>query len=102
MDRLRDLDAIAYVRFASVYREFGDVEAMRALLDALGVRPPTSGRAAAAARWARSSRPPLSRLHPAAPNLRTRTRRPVRPVQAPVSLAEEPAPREQARRRRKA
>lgn len=25
MDRLRDLDAVAYVRFASVYREFKDV-----------------------------------------------------------------------------
>ena len=26
MDRLRDLDQVAYVRFASVYREFTDVE----------------------------------------------------------------------------
>ena len=25
MDRLRDLDQVAYVRFASVYREFKDV-----------------------------------------------------------------------------
>ncbi|MBR0515267.1 MAG: transcriptional regulator NrdR, partial [Eubacterium sp.] len=25
MDRLRDLDKVAYVRFASVYREFKDV-----------------------------------------------------------------------------
>ena len=25
MDRLKDLDAVAYVRFASVYREFKDV-----------------------------------------------------------------------------
>ena len=27
MERLRDLDAVAYVRFASVYRRFEDVEA---------------------------------------------------------------------------
>jgi transcriptional repressor NrdR len=27
MDRLRDLDAVAYVRFASVYRRFEDVDA---------------------------------------------------------------------------
>ena len=26
MDRLKDLNAVAYVRFASVYREFKDVE----------------------------------------------------------------------------
>lgn len=29
MDRLRSLDHIAYVRFASVYREFTDLEALR-------------------------------------------------------------------------
>jgi transcriptional repressor NrdR len=27
MDRLRDLDPVAYVRFASVYRRFEDVDA---------------------------------------------------------------------------
>jgi len=27
MDKLRNLDKIAYVRFASVYRDFQDVEA---------------------------------------------------------------------------
>ena len=26
MEKLRDLDAVAYVRFASVYREFKDAE----------------------------------------------------------------------------
>ena len=26
MDRLRELDAVSYVRFASVYREFKDVD----------------------------------------------------------------------------
>jgi transcriptional repressor NrdR len=28
MDRLRSMDKIAYIRFASVYRSFGDVETM--------------------------------------------------------------------------
>ena len=32
MDRLRILDKIAYVRFASVYRDFQDVEAFLAEL----------------------------------------------------------------------
>ena len=32
MDKLKDLDAVAYVRFASVYREFKDVNTF---LDAL-------------------------------------------------------------------
>ena len=37
MDRLRDLDKIAYVRFASVYRQFGDLDSfldeLRALME---------------------------------------------------------------------
>ncbi len=37
MERLEDLDAVAYVRFASVYRQFGDIsefmEEVRHLLD---------------------------------------------------------------------
>ncbi|BAS27696.1 transcriptional regulator NrdR [Limnochorda pilosa] len=35
MDRLRKLDAVAYVRFASVYREFADVGRFREALDQL-------------------------------------------------------------------
>jgi len=35
MEALRTLDAIAYVRFASVYRSFDDIEAFRAALDTL-------------------------------------------------------------------
>ena len=39
MDSLRDLDKVAYVRFASVYREFEDVqEFMNELRDLLGSR----------------------------------------------------------------
>lgn len=35
MDRLRDLDKVAYVRFASVYREFKDVDEFRQELENL-------------------------------------------------------------------
>ena len=40
MDRLRDLDEIAYVRFASVYRSFKDVEQMRATIEEVLANPP--------------------------------------------------------------
>jgi hypothetical protein len=32
---LKELDRIAYIRFASVYREFGDVESFRQEIDSL-------------------------------------------------------------------
>ena len=35
MDRLRDLDRVAYIRFASVYRDFSDIESFRQEIDAL-------------------------------------------------------------------
>jgi transcriptional repressor NrdR len=35
MDRLRDLDKVAYVRFASVYRDFRDVQEFKNELDTL-------------------------------------------------------------------
>jgi transcriptional repressor NrdR len=35
MGRLRELDRIAYIRFASVYREFADVESFKQEIDAL-------------------------------------------------------------------
>ena len=35
MDRLKELDPVAYVRFASVYREFKDVETFMKELEAL-------------------------------------------------------------------
>jgi transcriptional repressor NrdR len=102
MDRLRDLDPIAYVRFASVYRQFADLEALREELETLA-----SGTRPAGAQLPLIEEPdfapPSLRLRPAAPKLRTRTRRPVRPVQTPVPLqGREPAPREQSKRRRKA
>ncbi len=38
MDRLRRIDDVAYVRFASVYRRFADVESMAEEIDALRER----------------------------------------------------------------
>ncbi len=102
MDRLRDLDPIAYVRFASVYRQFRDLEALRDELEALA-----SGTRPAGAQLPLLEEPefapPSLRLRPAAPKSRTRNRRPVRPVQTPVALpAPAAAPRDQSKRRRKA
>ncbi len=102
MDRLRDLDAIAYVRFASVYRQFADLEALREELEALasGTRP---GGAQLPLLDESEFAPPSLRLRPAAPLSRTRTRRPVRPVQTPVPITgQDAAPRELSKRRRKA
>lgn len=42
MDELKTLDTVAYVRFASVYRDFQDAEAFRAELDKLHPRGETS------------------------------------------------------------
>ncbi|NOY61612.1 MAG: transcriptional regulator NrdR [Gammaproteobacteria bacterium] len=39
MDALRELDAVAYVRFASVYRSFQDVNAFREEIDRLESSP---------------------------------------------------------------
>src|SRR5579884_1509946 len=46
MERLRDLDEIAYIRFASVYRSFKDVEDLRATIEDVLAHPPsrTDGR----------------------------------------------------------
>ncbi len=38
MDRLRSLDQVAYIRFASVYRQFEDVRQFRRLVDSIGTR----------------------------------------------------------------
>lgn len=40
MERLRELDEIAYIRFASVYRSFKDAEEMRATIEEMLQRPP--------------------------------------------------------------
>jgi transcriptional repressor NrdR len=40
MDALRDLDEVAYVRFASVYREFQDVSAFREEVERMENEPP--------------------------------------------------------------
>jgi transcriptional repressor NrdR len=40
MARLRDLDEIAYIRFASVYRSFKDAQEMRATIEDVLAHPP--------------------------------------------------------------
>jgi transcriptional repressor NrdR len=40
MDHLRDLDHIAYIRFASVYRAFADIESLREELESLSGASP--------------------------------------------------------------
>lgn len=44
MDELRELDQVAYVRFASVYRSFQDVSAFREVIDGLEQSQPPGGR----------------------------------------------------------
>jgi transcriptional repressor NrdR len=39
MEKLRNLDRVAYIRFASVYRDFRDIETFREEIDALLVPP---------------------------------------------------------------
>lgn len=100
MERLRDLDPIAYVRFASVYRQFADLDALREELEALasGTRP--AGAQLPLLAEPEFARSPSLRLQPAAPQIRTRTRRPVRPVQTPVPITgQDEAPAQKKRRR---
>ena len=97
--RLRDLDEIAYVRFASVYKNFQDLDALHGLVENLmtsGTRP---GNAQLPLLETPAYAPASGRLQPAAPTTRTRTRRPVRPVQAPVTLREQQAPGDQKPRK---
>ncbi len=99
MERLHTLDPIAYVRFASVYRQFADLAALQEELASLasGARPAEAQLPFADPEFS----PPSLRPRAAAPNVRARTRRPVRPAQTPVSLPEQAgARREQSKRRR--
>jgi len=43
MEELRDLDQVAYVRFASVYRSFQDVSAFREVIEGLEDNPDPVG-----------------------------------------------------------
>lgn len=58
MTRLRDLDEIVYIRFASVYRSFKDVDDMRASIEEVLANPPGMRRGAAASGGRRSRRRP--------------------------------------------
>lgn len=103
MGRLRDLDPIAYVRFASVYREFADIEALREELEALSSASSRPAGAQLPLLDEAELSPTSLRLRPAAPISRTRSRRPVRPVQTPTPLqGPESVPGEEPKRRRKA
>ncbi len=44
MDELRRLDQVAYIRFASVYLSFDDIEAFRELVERLEKEPPPEAR----------------------------------------------------------
>lgn len=44
MEELRELDQVAYVRFASVYRSFQDVRAFREVIDGLERQPSSEAR----------------------------------------------------------
>ena len=76
MDRLKDLDRVAYIRFASVYRDFRDIESFKQEIDAL--LEPRTGTATPANQ--------LSFLEdntpPAAP--RRAGRRPKKPIPGPA------------------
>jgi transcriptional repressor NrdR len=45
MEKLKELDYIAYIRFASVYREFADIKALKEAVDNLVVAPKGKSRA---------------------------------------------------------
>ena len=73
MEELRHLDEVAYVRFASVYRQFEDVEAFHEEIERLrSARPPAGGgappraRKRATARAANRDQLPLLPAEPAA------------------------------------
>ena len=95
IDGLKALDAIAYVRFASVYRQFTDVSELMEELQALqaAARPPEAQLPLSGPEFSGTT----PRLRPAvasATSKRTRARRPVRPATVPVELRA--ADREQA------
>ncbi len=64
MERLRKLDAIAYIRFASVYRSFPDIQSMRQEMDRI-IEREQAEQAANGQREQKSS--PASAAHGAAP-----------------------------------
>jgi transcriptional repressor NrdR len=45
MQKLRELDEVAYIRFASVYRNFADLEEMREAMEGLTGHPPAESQA---------------------------------------------------------
>lgn len=62
MERLRGLDEIAYIRFASVYRSFKDVEDMRSSIEEMLAGPPGQRRPASRVRGRRDREAEASEL----------------------------------------
>jgi transcriptional repressor NrdR len=81
MDRLRAIDRVAYMRFASVYRDFADIESFKqeveALQDALEREVPS---------------PQLPLIPEDPPARRRRGRRPRATPGMPMDLGGEPPP----------
>jgi len=57
MDELHQLDEVAYVRFASVYRSFQDVDAFREEIDKLRHRRPRSAEELQLGLWSGADAP---------------------------------------------
>ena len=76
MDALRQVDQIAYIRFASVYRAFTDLESLKAAVSAL-----EEGRIPTAAE--RSLQLPLAPVEPVDPRPRLMPDPPAAPVERP-------------------
>ena len=55
MEHLRQLDQVAYVRFASVYRDFRDVGEFTAAVEGLKEKPWPSARLRANCKWIQTS-----------------------------------------------
>jgi transcriptional repressor NrdR len=104
MDQLRALDPIAYVRFASVYRQFTDVEDLQAELESLAAssRPATAQLPLSDPEFSATSLRLRGPRAGAAATTRTRTRRPVRTVQTPVEMPRPSGPETDARKMRRA
>jgi transcriptional repressor NrdR len=104
MDHLRQLDHIAYIRFASVYREFADLDALKEEMDALAATPVSPG--------AGLDQPTLfppeqlealsRRVRPVARSRRRgRPRKAPPPEAPPVSLPDQKGPQARSRRGRR-
>lgn len=94
MDRLRELDAAAYVRYATAYDEYASIAAMQAELASLA-----AGTARVQAQLPLISDAAMRDMSASARRERTRRRRPVRQPRVPVPLRAEEDEASASRRR---